>query len=128
MGLKIQIKKRSGNHYLVDLDGRLDGETWQRCQEELQPIFKKNPSAVTFDLADLDFISSMGIRVILITRKAVEVTGGKVFMVNLQPQIAKVFEITAALPKERIFESVDEADRYFASIQEKEINKQKCGD
>ena len=116
---KASVSKKSGG-YLVDIDGRLDSETWAECEEQLKPVLDARPRVVTFDLADLDFISSMGIRTILKVRKAVEAHGGKVLLADMQPQIAKVFEITAALPKERIFASVEEADRYFTKIQERE--------
>jgi len=38
------------------------------------------------------------IRVIMVARKAVTSRGGKVILVNIQPQIEKVFEIVRALP------------------------------
>ena len=38
-------------------------------------------------------------------------------LTNLQPQIRKVFDIIHALPSLNVFESVDELDRYLASIQ-----------
>ena len=117
--LKVDVTKK-GDNYLVVLQGRLDSATWSSCEERLQPLLAGGVRGVTFDLGGLEFISSMGIRTILRVRKAVEAGNGKVVLANMQPPIAKVFEITAVLPKERIFASVEEADRYFALIQERE--------
>ncbi len=120
--LKVNVSKRWGG-YLASIDGRLDSETWSECEKQLQAVIDGKPKSLTFDLGGLEFISSMGIRTIIKVRKAVEGQGGKVHMMNMQPQIRKVFEITAALPKERIFSSIEEADRYFAAIQEREIRR-----
>ena len=119
--LKVNVSARWGGA-LVSIEGRLDTENWEECEKRLQPVVNSKPKSLTLDLALLDFISSMGIRTIIKLRKAVEEQGGKVLLMNMQPQIQKVFEITAALPKERIFASVQEADRYFAAIQKRELS------
>jgi len=45
--------------------------------------------------------------------------GGKaeLLIVNLRPRVRRVFEIVNALPREQIFESTEEMDRYLAAIQ-----------
>ena len=73
-----------------------------------------------FDLKDLTYISSAGVRVFVVVKKALKATGGTVALTNLQPQIRKVFEIIQALPSMNLFESVEELDRYLAAIQRKE--------
>ena len=40
-------------------------------------------------------------------------------MVNLQPQIKKVFDIVKALPEQQIFTSIEEMDNYLKEIQRK---------
>jgi hypothetical protein len=44
-------------------------------------------------------------------------------MVNLQPQIKKVFDIAQALPGEAVFSSVEEADEYFDAMQKKALEE-----
>jgi anti-anti-sigma regulatory factor len=44
-------------------------------------------------------------------------SGGKIVLLNLHPQIRKVFEIIKALPSEQIFESVEELDQYLDTMQ-----------
>ncbi len=123
MSLVIKISNTDKESCLIKIDGRLDTQTYQQAEKELAAIISAPPKRLIMDFANLDFISSMGIRVILKTRKAIETAGGKVLTTNLQPQIAKVFEIVAALPKEAIFSSVEEADRYFATMQRQELEK-----
>lgn len=123
--LKVDVFQREGGFFLVTLDGRLDSDTYMICEEKLAPVLNSSTRGITFDMSNLAYISSMGLRVVMKARKAIEGTGGKVLTVNLQPQIAKIFEIAAALPKYQIFKSIREADEYFAAMQEQEIERQK---
>ena len=43
--------------------------------------------------------------------------GGKFLLVNLQPQIKKVFEIIKALDGMNVFKDQDEMDDYLAAMQ-----------
>ncbi len=125
MNLEVEIWKKDDGYYLVILKGRLDQETYAFCESKLEPILNSDTKALTLDMSHLSYISSMGIRVILKARKAIEAQGGKVLTANLQPQIAKIFEIVAALPRQHLFASVREADAYFDALQKKEIEEQK---
>jgi len=125
MSLKIEILERGGDLYQVNLDGRLETATYPYCESHLLPVLDKKPKVLMFDMEKLSYISSMGLRVIFKARKRVESTGGSLVMVNLQPQIAKIFDIANALPKESIFASVEEADQYFDIMQRKELDRQK---
>lgn len=124
MNLNVHIYAKEDGVFLVALDGRLDSETYAHCEEKLMPLLNAKTRRLTFDMSNLSFISSMGLRVVIKARKAIESSGGKVLLAHLQPQIAKIFEIAAALPKYQIFQSINEADAYFAAIQKRELEKQ----
>jgi hypothetical protein len=51
--------------------------------------------------------------------KDLKAQNGVLQMVNVQPQIKKVFDIAAALPPETVFASVAEADAYLDMMQKK---------
>ncbi len=123
MSLKVELETKPGGLYAVKLDGRLDSQTHQQCEDQLNPILSK-ARILLFDLARLEYISSMGLRLMLRVRKAMEKKGGSVLMTHLQPQIAKVFEIANALPEVPIFASMAEADAYLDAMQRKELEKQ----
>jgi len=59
----------------------------------------------------------MGLRIILKTRRFMSGQGGAVYMMNVQPQIEKVFEIANLLQGMRLFADTKEADEYFDAIQ-----------
>ena len=125
MALKINIEKKEKGVFMVTLDGSLDSDTYMDLENEIQPILEQSPKVMMFDMKDVEYISSMGIGVILTTQKAVKKAGGSIIMINMQPQIKKVFEIVEALPSFNIFESIDEADDYLYRLQQQEMEKRR---
>ena len=75
----------------IALEGRLDTTTAPELEEELS----KYPDAesVVFDLKDLEYISSAGLRVLLGEQKHMN-QGGKMVIKNVNDSIMEVFEIT----------------------------------
>ena len=58
-----------------------------------------------------------GIRSIFKARKTLAPHGGKVLLVNPQPQIQKVLDMVKAVPLNEIFSSTAEADTYLDLMQ-----------
>jgi len=103
--------------------GSLDSNTYTQLQDHIAAITKSNPGALVLDLKDLSYISSAGVRVLIAAQKTMKAAGGGFAIVNLQPQIRKVFEIIMALPSSNVFESVADLDRYLAGIQKKVLGQ-----
>ena len=119
MPLTVTSKELEAGVVTVFPAGSLDSNTSTILEERLSLIKQSNPRAIVFDLKDLTYISSAGVRVIVGLRKAMKTTGGTVALANLPPQIRKVFDIIQALPSLNVFESVEELDRYLAMMQRK---------
>jgi anti-sigma B factor antagonist len=124
MLLNISTEQKIESATRVALSGSLDSDTAPDLGRELDPILNRQPKALIFDMADLDFISSAGLRVVLKTKKSVERYGGELAMVHLKPQVAKVFEIVEALPSMSIFANVEEMDEYLQVIQSRTAGKE----
>jgi anti-sigma B factor antagonist len=103
--------------------GSLDSNTYTDLQEHIATITRRTPGALVLDLKSLSYISSAGVRVVIATHKAMKAAGCGFAIVNLQPQIRKVFEIIMALPSPNVFENVADLDRYLAGIQKKVLGK-----
>ena len=125
MPLNIQVESKTEGVYYITLDGRLDTETYMLAEKKLMPLASGLAKVMIFDLAKLSYISSMGLRVILKVRKAMDARKGCLVTSNVQPQIQKVFEIANALPAQSIFASVEEADRYLDRMQNLALEKQR---
>ncbi|MGE3309334.1 MAG: STAS domain-containing protein [Limisphaerales bacterium] len=117
MPLEVQILKGNGSPNgsatTVKLVGSLDTATASNLERELAPVLRGSVKELVFDLAQLKFISSAGLRVFSNARKTLRERGGQVSFINMQPQIKEVFEIIKALPGVAVFETVAELDRYL---------------
>lgn len=121
MSLKIQIDEIKGRASRIILDGRLDTHTSPLLEQQLAPLLDSPAAMIVFDMSDLTYISSAGLRVLFKARKTLDTKNGKTFMVNLQPQVQKVFDIVKAMPSVSIFRSYEEMDEYLDYMQRKEM-------
>ncbi|MFC4729710.1 STAS domain-containing protein [Coralloluteibacterium thermophilus] len=121
MSLDIRILSTGDQIRHVALQGRLDTHTYQALDDRLAPLLAGATRSLVLDLAELEYISSAGIRSIFKARKALSARGGKVVVVNPQPQIQKVFDLVKAVPLNEIFTSVAEADAYLDAMQRKVV-------
>ncbi|MBQ9491133.1 MAG: STAS domain-containing protein [Lachnospiraceae bacterium] len=89
--MKIE-KKTDGTKLTVALQGRLDTMT----APELDKEFHESLGGVTelvVDLAELEYVSSAGLRVLLSAQKVMNKQGSMVVK-NVNEQIMEVFEVT----------------------------------
>jgi anti-sigma B factor antagonist len=121
MPLEIQIQQNIGpkntGAVTVKLTGSLDTATAPDLERQLAPVLGGPVKDVVFDLAQLKFISSAGLRVFSAVRKTLKERGGQASFLNMQPQIQEVFEIIKSLPGVAIFKDVTELDKYLAARQ-----------
>ena len=118
MALDIAITEHGVEGRRVALTGRLDTDTAPLLDACLARILTApHVTALLFDLAALEYISSAGIRSVVKARKALEGRGGRVTLANLPPPVQKVFDIVRALPSTDIFTSVAELDAYLDAMQ-----------
>ena len=121
MNLTIHVGRRQSGAQLVSLVGRLDTNTHGDLDAALAPLLESKIHSLVLDLAELNYISSAGVRSIFKARKALAGRGGKVLVARLQPQIQKVFDVVKAVPLEEIFTSVAEADAYLDNLQRRVV-------
>ena len=103
----------------VEIGGRLDTHTYGELDDRLTLVLASKVQSLLLDLAQLDYVSSAGVRSIFRARKLLSERGGKVVIANAQPQVQKVFDIVKAVPLSEIFRTVEEADAYLDKIQKK---------
>lgn len=85
-------KTVNGSELNVALEGRLDTTTAPQLEEELKASLD-GVTALTLDLAKLDYISSAGLRVLLSAQKTMQKQGG-MKLVNVGETIMEIFEVT----------------------------------
>ena len=119
MPLTVRTVQKALGAYVVAPNGQINGQTYDILEDELDTLLAQEPSLIAMDLAQVDYLSSAGIRVILKTQKALKAHDGKMVFMHLQPQIRKVFEIIEALPTMRVFKNIEEMDDYLDRMQKK---------
>ena len=118
MPLKVSVENRGEGTYTIRPEGSIDTNTFMTLQNEVDPILGKS-KVIIFDMKDVNYVSSAGVGVVLLAEQSLKANNGKVLMVNLQPQIKKVFDIVKALPDQQVFSSLEEMDRYLKEVQRK---------
>ena len=72
---------------VVRLSGRLDASEAERANDELDAI----TGPMTLDCSNLEYISSAGLSVVLVTHKRLTAAGHGLRVTNLQPRVRNVF-------------------------------------
>ena len=86
--------QRQGNTLIAMTDGRIDGANAREFQTRLDAAIDANECAVVLDMERLSYISSAGLRVILLTAKALRGRNRKFAICSLSESIREVFEIS----------------------------------
>ena len=81
------------NTEVVRLKGRLDATNAPDLERELGSIIDRASVTLLVNLKDLDYISSAGLRTLLMAAKAMKKKGGAVALCALQAPVREVFDI-----------------------------------
>ncbi|RDK04114.1 STAS domain-containing protein [Paraburkholderia lacunae] len=81
----------------VSLSGRLDSATSGDFEKHLQTLFESSGARALMDFSSLDYISSAGLRVVLMAAKRAKQAQGRLVLCGLQPHVKDVFEISGFL-------------------------------
>jgi anti-anti-sigma factor len=122
MPLYIEIHAEPNEGKRISLAGSLDTDTAPQLQDKIDHEIDSTVHMIIMDLRRLEFLSSAGLRVIFKTKKLMDSHEGKFMLVNLQPQVRKVFEIIKALDGMNVFTSQEEMDDYLAAMQNKVLD------
>lgn len=85
-------KEQEGNALTIRLEGRLDTVTSPELEKELMGALD-DVTELTFDLEDLIYISSAGLRVLLSSQKIMN-DKGTMKVIHVNNDIMEIFEVT----------------------------------
>ena len=86
------IKTKEENKLTVALAGRLDTVTAPQLEGELRGAID-GVSELVFDIAELEYVSSAGLRVLLSAQKIMN-RQGSMTVRSAKPEILEIFEVT----------------------------------
>lgn len=87
------VRDKDGDVAVFRLSGRLDSNAAASAEADLGAAVTGAPQLV-IDLSGLDYISSAGLRVILVLARKVQQASGKMALFGLQPAVRQVFTVS----------------------------------
>ncbi|MEI7615149.1 MAG: STAS domain-containing protein [Actinomycetota bacterium] len=78
----------------ISLEGRLDTITSGELSAELGTVFEEEFKNLVFDLLNLEYISSAGLRVFLTAQKKATAAGAEMKITGANESVKEVFNIT----------------------------------
>ena len=96
-------------HAVVRLKGELDIATVDDLRDNLRKARQTYGEHVILDLAELEFMDSQGLSVIVGCHKAVTAGGGSLALVAPRPIVRRTLEITGLSGRLPVFGSIEEA-------------------
>jgi len=94
---------------VIRFSGRLNTTSAPDAEKEITTIIEENPEALLVNLAEVDYISSAGLRVLLLGAKMMGKGKGALGLCCLQNAVKEVFDISGFTAIFRIFDSEDAA-------------------
>ena len=90
----MNVETRVENNTLfIDLDGRLDTITSQQLGE-LLPNEKRRNLDIDFNFEKLEYVSSAGLRILVLFKKEAQATNNKMVIRNINDVIREIFTVT----------------------------------
>ena len=86
------VKERNGSEMKLALEGRLDTLTAPKLEDCLNAEFT-GLTELVFDMKDVEYVSSAGLRVLLMAQKKMNAQGG-MKVVNVNDTVMEIFELT----------------------------------
>ena len=87
-------QERDGVVVVVRLSGRLDSSSAPGAEEQLTAAVAGEAPRVAIDMSQLTYVSSAGLRVLLVTAKKIQQQQGKLALGGLADNVREVFAAT----------------------------------
>ena len=93
--MRIEIEApTSAGQAVIQLHGKLDANTTMIVEQTLLSEIASGQKHLVLDCANMDFISSAGLRSLLLAVKKMKAAGGMIGLAALQPNVKEVFDIS----------------------------------
>jgi anti-sigma B factor antagonist len=99
-----------GEVQVVEIEGSIDSKTAADLQQSVMDVVSK-ASHVILDLSKVSFVSSAGLRVLLMVYRQLKTKDGKVLLVGVSEEIKEIMFMTGFNNFFEIYQTVDEGLR-----------------
>lgn len=108
--MDLQYSELENGIRLIKLSGKLDIDGTGEIETRFREYCSGEKARVAVDLSGVDFLASIGIRLLTLTAKSIASRGGRMVLLNPTPDVQNVLEITgipAVIPIYSNFESAE---------------------
>jgi anti-anti-sigma factor len=109
-------KRKEEEAVVVSIKGRLDAVSSPEFEKELDALIAEGEKDFVIDFAEIDYISSAGLRSILATAKKLRTKDGQIFLSAMKESVKEVFKISGFDSIIPILESTEEALEKFSLL------------
>ena len=92
--MEVQYSELENNIRLIKLIGKLDITSVGQIENQFAEYCAGESARVIVDLSQVDFLASIGIRLLTMTAKSLMNRGGKMVLLNPIPDVLQVLEVT----------------------------------
>ncbi len=91
--MELTTEQRADGIQEIVLSGRMDGAGTEQVAARFTETIAAHPPRVVVDMTRVRFLSSIGIRLLVATAKALKQHGGRMVIAGPQPLVKEVLEI-----------------------------------
>ena len=92
--MELQYRELDSNIRLIKLIGKLDISGTAEIETQFAAYCAGENARVVVDLSEVEFLASIGIRLLTLTAKSVMSRGGKMVLLNPNPDVQHVLDVT----------------------------------
>src|SRR5215207_1995008 len=113
--MELQYSELDNNIRLIKLNGKLDIIGTGQIETQFAGYCGGENARLVVDLSDVEFLASIGIRLLTLTAKAVASRGGKMVLLNPNPDVHHVLDVTEIQAIVPIYSHLESAEAVLMS-------------
>ena len=111
--MEIQCNKLMDNAVFIETTGRMDASMAPNFEAQCRKWIEKGATFIVADMENLEYLSSAGLRSILVISKLLKQAGGKLLFCGVKGSVKEIFEISGFAS---IFDFYDKPEQALAEI------------
>lgn len=111
--MEITEEVLNGNIIKINLFGRMDLGGVKSIEKDFNRMTESPRMAIIVDMSGVPYMSSIGIRSLLIHAKSVSGRGGKYALSNIQSDVRNVLEVSGIDQLIKVYDTFDKAIEHF---------------
>jgi anti-sigma B factor antagonist len=113
--MRMQASELDSDTYLIYLTGRLDIIGVGEIETKFAGYCAVNGTCVLVDMSGVEFLASIGIRMLVLNAKSVAKRGGKMFLLKPTPDVFHVLDVSGIPPIVPVYQDLQSARAAFAA-------------